>query len=297
MIMFALYVMLSLILVEMILRFNSLRYCPFAVRLSHAFGFLGSSFYDEWRAIAYRIHRSGLPKFSSLIDHYVKISGQPYEKLYDNFRGGMPWERRRYPNGYSGAHGVFQYRYVPPIGFTPERNIRLKTLSTGQDGNRICANSKEAGNDQEPYENILFLGGSAMFGLGSTNDEKTIPSIVIESLNTKKISGKKYKGINGAMLGKTAMEEALCLKFAEHEISHIIVLDGWNEVDQCIDTKFGLSKMNNADALKNTWNRNFLHNLKQRSHLVSASRTLFFRIKRAEKSDETKYRDAIYPHR
>ena len=75
------------------------------------------------------------------------------------------------------------------------------------------------------------------------------------------------------------------------------MLDGWNEVDQCIDTKFGLSKMNNADALKNTWNRNFLHNLKQRSHLVSASRTLFFRIKRAEKSDETKYRDAIYPHR
>ena len=43
---------------------------------------------------------------------------------------------------------------------------------------------------------LIFLGGSAMFGMGSTGDEKTIPSCVSRYLNNNKNTKFYYKCYN-----------------------------------------------------------------------------------------------------
>ena len=64
--------------------------------------------------------------------------------------------------------------YIPIIGFK-EKKFNSETIKTDKDGYRISRNNSINNPD------IIFLGGSTMFGYGS-NDINTIPSIISELL-------------------------------------------------------------------------------------------------------------------
>ncbi len=65
--------------------------------------------------------------------------------------------------------------YIPIIGFK-EKKFKSETINTDKDGYRISRNNSIDKPD------IIFLGGSTMFGYGS-NDSNTIPSLISELLN------------------------------------------------------------------------------------------------------------------
>jgi hypothetical protein len=219
---------------EMVLRFAYLKYSPFYVRLFHAFGLLGTSFYEEWRLIGSRIHRGGFTSYKQLAGHYSEISGMPIDEVKKRFRGGMPWERRIGRKFFSGAHGLFEQEISLPMGLVPVKNMNLSVFHTDSDGFRCTYDPFPDIYGEEEVETVLILGGSCVLGVGATDDEMTLPSRISYHLNHGSSRGKKYRVINAGMLGYTALQEALTLMMHRGPLDHVLVFDGLNEVDQDI---------------------------------------------------------------
>jgi hypothetical protein len=72
-----------------------------------------------------------------------------------------------------------------------------------------------------------------MFGLGATSDNHTIPSMIAKYLMANPLlSDKRIQVTNMAMLGYTSSQELLLLKAYIDSFDIVVVLDGWNELDQ-----------------------------------------------------------------
>jgi|GEM_PF-6407614 len=221
-----------IVISEMVLRFAYLKYCPFYIRLFHAFGLLGTAFYEEWRLIGSRIHRGGFASYNQLARHYSEISGMPVDEVKARFRGGMPWERRIGKKYFSGAHGLFEQEISLPMGLVPVKNMKLAAFHTASDGYRCTYNPPPDVYEEEKVETVLILGGSCVLGVGATDDEMTLPSRISYHLNHDNSQGKKYRVVNAGMLGYTALQEALTLMMYQGPLDHVLVFDGRNEVDQ-----------------------------------------------------------------
>ena len=80
---------------------------------------------------------------------------------------------------------------------------------------------------------ILCLGGSTMMGLGSTDDRNTIPSLILDRLaNDLELDKLKIEVSNMAMLRYTSFQELNILRDQISSFDFVVVLDGWNELDQ-----------------------------------------------------------------
>ena len=84
-----------LIICESILRFLSLQFCPFQIRVFYAIGFLSEKKYEEWRLLSSRVKRSGFKTYKELLEHYAKISGSEIKFIKKISDGMMPWSIKK----------------------------------------------------------------------------------------------------------------------------------------------------------------------------------------------------------
>jgi len=91
------------------------------------------------------------------------------------------------------------YKWLPFIMFTQSPNFRSKIVNTDDKGFRF--NSKNQINDktifnlEEKDKNILIIGGSFVFGAGSTSDENTISGYLSNSdVNCLNLGGNAHIG-------------------------------------------------------------------------------------------------------
>ena len=92
---------------------------------------------------------------------------------------------------------------------------------------------------------IFMLGGSTMFGHGSTSDQTTIPGYAQEILQNHDIE-LKIEIINGGIQGADSYAETKITenKLVNYSPDMVIIYDGWND----------LRATNSAESVYNNWN-------------------------------------------
>jgi lysophospholipase L1-like esterase len=148
-------------------------------------------------------------------------------KLYDDFSS---LEKRQMCDEYNSI----KYDYTQPFRLAESDqtgNNHININSNGFRGSEIDFNN-------ENYK-IIFLGGSTIFGQGSTSDDTTIPGFVEKKLNEK---GFEITVINAGLGGATTIDELFYLK--EHILKFkpnmVVMYDGWNDVNMFNQLKFDL---------------------------------------------------------
>ena len=90
------------------------------------------------------------------------------------------------------------YRFLPYIMFTQPPNFRSEVLNTDERGFRFNSKvtKKSIFDEIKKNETILFLGGSAAFGVGSTKDENSITGILEKKseCNFLNLGGRAFTG-------------------------------------------------------------------------------------------------------
>ncbi len=296
------YTLLLLIIsFEASLRFLSLRFCPFYIRFFYAIGLLSENKFEEWRLISSRVQRSGFKSYKKLLKHYSKISGTDIQIIKKLCDGMKPWSLKKRGEYSSGFHGLIKQDIKFPFGLYPKPNQNLKSLNIDSYGRRITS-SKPKNKNYKKVFNVFVLGGSCIFGVGSTKDSKTICSRIEHYLNSDQNNRDKfYKVFNYGFLGYNSYQEMLALSLIKDKIDHIIVLDGWNELDQYQEeTKLPLI-MNGL--LKNNLKINLFTNLINKIFKKSQIIKLIYQIylilasnSSRDKSINTENISNIYPH-
>lgn len=230
-----LYLLVSLLIFEMTLRFLSLRYCPWYARLAHTLGLMSYCDYQEWRVIGLRVLRGGHRTYFKLLEHYSIVSGITLPDVEVLLRPRVPFEgvfSQAYKHC-SGLHGTIQQHFTFPSGSRPVPNQTFRTLNICEEGFRKTVQGGKTDDERGNRVTVLVLGGSCVFGLGCMSDSATVPSRLASILEGTSV-GEKFTVINGGMLGYTSMQQYLLLVSLRKHFDHIIVLDGWNELDQSL---------------------------------------------------------------
>ncbi len=127
------------------------------------------------------------------------------------------------------AYDTLGWEFLPHIMFTQSPNFRSKIINTDKRGFRFS--SKIIKNDifenRKKRETILFIGGSAAFGVGASKDSRTIPGILEKK--------SKYNILNLAGRGYSGFQESISLisnlkELKKHKIKKIIVFSGINDL-------------------------------------------------------------------
>ena len=169
-------ILIFFLFIEIILRFKKLNYMPLKFKILYCFFLLRKKAFIESYVICQRVHRGGFKSLHDLLMHYSKISNLPINQIYKKF---IP--NKICNDYYSGAHGLLNETFDTTLGYIAAPNQKLQTVNINEHGLRQTVNVKNILKKKE--KKIIFLGGSIMFGIGSTGDEKTIPSIVSSYLN------------------------------------------------------------------------------------------------------------------
>lgn len=121
------------------------------------------------------------------------------------------------------------FKFLSHVMFTQLPNFKSKVVNTDQRGFRKNSNSskRDIFNINNKKKTVLFLGGSAAFGVGATKDEKTIPGYLEKKTN--------YNVLNLAGRGYTGYQEIISLfsnlkKIERLKVRKIIVFSGINDL-------------------------------------------------------------------
>ena len=299
---FFLILILFLIILEILFRFLCLRYCPLYIRIFHCLGLLSKNKFQEWRTLSQRIHRSGLGSYKKLLLHYSKISGLKIDVLKKICDGSKPWNIKKRKTYSSGIHGLIEQELKLPVGLYPKSNQRLKSLSINQKGRRVTESNSCFKNDKKTKtENVVLIGGSCVFGVGSTDNSKTLCSRLEYYLNNQSPNkDKHFNVINCGFLGYSSYQEMLILSLLEEDIDHIIVLDGWNELDQYQDGSKLSSIMNGLSLMdKDNLLIKIMKSTLGQLEIIKLARRVFSLMKSTDyRTEFIKSQDIsnIYPH-
>ena len=217
-------ILIFFLFIEVTLRFKKLVYMPLKFKLFYCLFLLGKKTFIESYVICQRVHRGGFKNIDDLMQHYSKISSLSIDQIYKKF---IP--NKIHDSYHSGALGLLNETFDTTLGYyIPFPDQKLKTVNINEHGFRNTVNVENFSKKKE--KKIIFLGGSIMFGIGSTGDEKTIPSIVSNYLNNNKKTKFYYKCYNYGYLRDDSFTEAIKLTKNKDEPSFIISLGGYNDI-------------------------------------------------------------------
>ena len=143
---------------------------------------------------------------------------------------------------------------------------KSNTINIDSNGIRKSLNSSES-------PEIIFLGGSTMFGLGS-NDENTIPSLVSE------MSNRKFSVINLGTVAYNSFQSYLRLtqeKIDLSETKYIISYDGVNEIFNNIKSSDKRYRHSYTEQFNNFFNLMKENKEDSDLSLIEFSKDIFFR--------------------
>ncbi|MBI5375560.1 MAG: SGNH/GDSL hydrolase family protein [Candidatus Schekmanbacteria bacterium] len=126
-----------------------------------------------------------------------------------------------FPDVIYDTHPYIPIILKPNTAFRP-RNININSLGyRGKDFKII----KTPGTFR-----IVCIGGSTVFGIGSSSDKTTFPQLLEDVLN-KKISGKKFEVINAGVPGYTTAESLIDIELRLLDLSPdlIFIYHGYND--------------------------------------------------------------------
>ena len=232
-----LFIILVLFLfIEITLRFKKIIYMPLKFKLFYCLFLLGKKTFIERYVICQRVHRGGFKNLDDLMQHYSKISNLSINQIYKKF---IP---NKVSNVYhSGALGLLNETLDAKLGYyRPIPNQKLKTLNINELGLRKTLNVKNYLKKKE--KKIFFFGGSIMFGVGSTGDEKTIPSIISDYLNSNKKAKFYYNCQNYAYLRDDSSKEIIKLTTNKDKPDIIVSLGGYNDIVNKLWQTFNISE-------------------------------------------------------
>ena len=106
-------------------------------------------------------------------------------------------------------------------------NQHYDTININEHGLRGEEISKEK---PENVFRIIMVGGSTVFGSGSTSDKTTIPGYLQEKFNEEKFN-KEIEVLNAGLPGATSKEEVKYITdyLLEFNPDFLIIYDGWND--------------------------------------------------------------------
>jgi lysophospholipase L1-like esterase len=107
--------------------------------------------------------------------------------------------------------------------FTVYRNLPSQHTAAVNINSRGLRAEEGAELDSRPK--IIFLGGSAAFGLGAETDQDTIPAILQQSI-------KSHRVLNAGVIGFQSGQELtyLVTQLIDYQPAIVVAYDGWNDV-------------------------------------------------------------------
>ena len=136
---------------------------------------------------------------------------------------------------------VIESPYHPYIGHVHAPNIAVDTSKPGIDPGTVI-NTNDQGYSVTPwYEHkdaeikIAIIGGSTVFGVGSSNNHWTVPSIIEKLANES--TNKKIEVFNIALRGANSYQEMVILNrflLEENDIDLVLSISGYNDAYQGI---------------------------------------------------------------
>jgi len=105
---------------------------------------------------------------------------------------------------------------------------------------------------------IFVVGGSTVFGGGSSSDETTISGYLQEFFDND--IENKIEVINAGISGANSVREEFLIKnyLLELKPDLIIIYDGWNDADNAIKNQIDIGAPNSEDKIKNSLKNIFL---------------------------------------
>jgi len=120
----------------------------------------------------------------------------------------------------SSAEGSLKLSLAP---FTIYKNLPSQRTSTFTINSHGLRGEDNLELDAGPR--IIFLGGSAAFGMGAENDQETIPYMLGQSI-------KPYRVLNGGVVGFQSGQELtyLVTELIDYRPAIVMTYDGWNDL-------------------------------------------------------------------
>ena len=154
-------------------------------------------------------------------DNFIRTTKYSNKKIRKDLRYNLVPQMEIYDN--------IRHKFLPYLMFTQTPNFRSKVLNTDDKGFRYNFAIKEKSIFQEikKEEIILFLGGSAGFGVGSTQDQNTIPGYLEKkhNYNFLNLSGRAYSGFQEILSLLCNIENLDKLN-----VKKVIIFSGVNDV-------------------------------------------------------------------
>ena len=139
------------------------------------------------------------------------------------------------------VYDVIGYRWLPSLMFMNRPNFRSKICNTDIYGLRFNSkqhldlNNKSIFDFKTEKHKSLMVGSSTTFGVGSTLDDKTIPSILSNKSNhVYNFGGRAFNGFQEIILTEMMIDK---LK----DIKNIILYSGMNDIYMSYNEKFLIS--------------------------------------------------------
>lgn len=134
--------------------------------------------------------------------------------------------RERIRPVFNPYHPYLGYVHAPNSTFEVQEGLSEKSiLQTDENGHSITP----AFSHQRPDMKIVVTGGSTMFGIGSSDNMTTVPSMLERLINEQ--LGIRAEVINLAMKGANAFQEMLLVDrfFAENQADLVLSITGRND--------------------------------------------------------------------
>ena len=134
---------------------------------------------------------------------------------------------------------VIESPYHPYIGSINAPNIAIDTGKPGMDPGVVIYTDHRGYSVTPWYEHdapeikIAILGGSTVFGVGSSNNHRTVPSIVEKLANES--TGRKVEVFNLGLRGANSYQEMVILNrflLEEDNVDLVLSISGYNDAYQ-----------------------------------------------------------------
>ncbi len=195
---------------------------------------------------------------------------------YIKIKSGKGTYRERIKPVDSPYHPYLGYVHKPNFTFTITKRAISKKMSIKTDENGYSITP--AFSYKDPDITIIVTGGSTIFGVGSSDNSKTVPSILEQLINQR--LNLRAEVVNMAMRGGNSFQEMLLVNryFAENKADLVLAISGVNDVNYggslaMVEDRFlGRHIWNNAVSLVHRAERgdlillNLIHKLRSWSY-------------------------------